>query len=135
MSSARVLLCLNAAVFIGYGAAFAVAPEFMSTLVTGGLPSTAAGLVDMRSTYGGMSAGLGLLLALAAGAPRHHRLGLQGVAAVLGGMGASRAVGLLVDGGGIPTMYVYLALEVVVAGLALVVLRRGAADAGSERFI
>jgi hypothetical protein len=121
---ALALLRLNALVFIGYGVAFAFAPQFMSTLVTGAAPSTPAGLVDMRSTYGGMSIGLGILLALAAQSHSTHRLGLLGVLAVMVGMGTTRALGLLTDGAGNTAMYAYLVLEVVVAGMALWALTR-----------
>jgi len=119
-----VILWLNAVVFLLYGLVFALAPEVMSTLVTGSSPSTGSGLTDMRSTYGGMSIGLGLLLGLAARRPANHSLGLLGVVAIMVGMGCTRVLGMLVDGHANAGMYVYLALEVVMAGLALWVFRR-----------
>lgn len=126
MSLPVALLRLNALVFIAYGVAFTVAPESMSNLVTGSAPSTPSGLIDMRSTYGGMSVGLGVLLALLARNPDTHRIGLLGVAAVMAGMGASRILGLITDGTANVAMYIYLALEILMAAFALWVYRKHA---------
>ena len=124
MTLPAILLWLNSAIFVGYGIAFSLAPEAMSTLVTGAAPTTASGLIDMRSTYGGMSIGLGILLGLAARSATSHPLGLRGVVAVMVGMASSRLLGLLVDGDANAAMYLYLALEISVAALAIWALRR-----------
>jgi hypothetical protein len=122
------LLRLNAFVFVGYGIAFALAPEFMSLLVTGSVPSTSAGVTDMRSTYGGMSIGLGFLLALASKSKSTHRLGTLGVLAVMIGMATTRGLGLLVDGTGNAAMHGYLAVEVAIAVTAFWALTRGSSS-------
>lgn len=123
MSFARALLWLTGAGFVVYGVAFVAAPEAMSQFVTGGSPASSSGVIDIRATYGGMSVGLGILFALAAGRSRFHGLGLRGVAAVMAGMAAARLLGIVVDGGANAMMWAYLGVEVVVLVLALVALR------------
>lgn len=123
MIFSRALILLTALVFVAYGIGFALAPLFMSNLVTNGFPSTPAGITDMRSTYGGMSIGLGILLALAARSTASVRLGLLGVFAAMAGMGSTRALGLFTDRSGNAVMYAYLALEVGAACAALIALR------------
>jgi glycerate kinase len=120
---APVLIRLTAFIFIVYGLAFAASPELMSTLFTGGAPTTPAGITDMRAAYGGVSLGLGVLLALTAKSPTTHLIGLYGVAASMIGMGTTRALGLLLDDSGNPIMYANLALEVAVACVALWAIR------------
>ena len=113
---ATPILWLNAGVFFLYGVAFALFPAEMAEFVTGGSPSTASGLIDLRSTYGGMSMGIGALFAFAARDASLHRIGLRGVLAVMLGMGGARAIGIVVDGNPNAWMFVYLALEVGMAG-------------------
>jgi hypothetical protein len=115
---ASLLIRLNAAVFIVYGVAFALAPETLSNLVTGGSPETPSGIIDMRSTYGGMSIGLGVLLVLTARDSRLHGLGLSAVLAVMSCMAGSRLLGIAVDGEPNSMMWAYLAVELLVAGIA-----------------
>lgn len=128
MTAPAVILWLNAAVFTLYGVAFALDPEAMSQLVTGAAPSAGPALTDMRATYGGMSIGLGVLFALAARSSAGQRLGLAGVLAVMLGMATTRALGIVFDGDPNGAMFAYLAVEIVVAGVAIWALRRAPGD-------
>ena len=118
MGMAIGLVWLTAGIFVVYGVGFALMPASLSLWVTGGAPSEPSGLIDMRSTYGGMSIGVGLVLALAARRRETLRSGLVGVGLVMVCMAASRLLGIVVDGGPNGFMWAYLALEVVAAALA-----------------
>ena len=118
MRFANGLIWLNAIVFVAYGAGFAVAPEALAIWVTGSAPGTPSGLIDLRATYGGMSIGLGLFFALTARDPSRHRLGLQAVLVVMVCMAGTRLLGITLDGTPNSKMWIYLALEILVAGLA-----------------
>ena len=60
-----VLLWINAALFVVFGAVFIIAPALLSQVITGATPGTTNALIDMRATYGGMALGIGLFWAIA----------------------------------------------------------------------
>ncbi|WP_022951215.1 DUF4345 family protein [Leucothrix mucor] len=122
MTSAKLTILLSAAVFFIYGVGFTVAPTHFSQLVTGSVPSSGSGLIDMRATYGGMSIATGILLYILSRS--EVRLGLIGVVIFLSSMALTRAYGMVVDGEANTYMYVYLALEVVVAVVAAILLKK-----------
>lgn len=130
MSLQLVIVRLTAAVFALYGAAFIVAPEVSSHAVTGTIPATAPGLIDMRATYGGMSVAVGVLLFLLASRDTVKQ-GMLGVILLMLGMAGGRLYGIVVDGAAGGMMYLYLALEVSVAGIAIWVLARPGESSGS----
>ena len=113
------LLWLNAGVFLLYGIAFAIAPEAASHWVTGSVPDTSSGLIDMRSTYGGICIAVGIALAYAATSPALARFGLRLVALVMACMASTRLVGVVIDGTPNVVMWIYLGLEVTVLVLVL----------------
>ena len=123
MAFARLIVYLNAVVFALYGLVFIFVPEFMASFVTDGRPSTASGVIDMRATYGGMSLAVGLLLFHFAGRTEHVAVGLILVVVMMLCMAGGRVVGIVLDGSANTLMFVYLALEVVVAGLAMAATR------------
>ena len=121
---ARLLIYATAVFFVFYGVAFSLLPIDMAVLVTGSSPDTPSGLIDLRATYGGLSIAVGVLL-LMLGA--HPKFGLLATSIVLLSMAASRLLGMALDGTPNAIMYVYLAAELVVGGVALY-LRAGLDD-------
>lgn len=122
MNASKLIIVVTAAVYFIYGVAFTVAPESLSQAVTGSAPSSGSGLIDMRATYGGMSIATGILLYILSRS--EVRLGLIGVVIFLSSMALTRAYGMVVDGEANTYMYVYLALEVVVAVAAAILLKK-----------
>ncbi len=51
---------ITVAVFMFYGTGFVLSPELLSQFVTGTIPASASGLIDMRATYGGISVAVGI---------------------------------------------------------------------------
>lgn len=112
------VLTLNALVFVLYGLSFVFIPEKMSHFVTGGIPATSSGMIDLRATYGGMSLAIGVLLFIFANRRDLASIGLVTVVAIMLGMAGGRLIGMIIDGDANQVMYVYLALELVMAVLA-----------------
>lgn len=124
MTTNKLLIKLTAAVFAVYGIAFIVAPTQLAVLVTEASPTTAAALTDMRATYGGMSLAVGVLLFMLSAKPQTVRLGLSAVLLLMLGMAGGRMVGIAIDGSTTQMMWMYLALELIVAAAASVLLLR-----------
>ena len=100
MKIETVIVRINALVFVLYGIAFVANPEPLSRWATGTVPDMAAGMTDMRATYGGMPLAVGVLLFLLASDPARVRTGMQAVVLIMIGMAAGRLTGMLVDGYG-----------------------------------
>ncbi|MBW4936191.1 DUF4345 domain-containing protein [Marinobacter sp. F4206] len=124
MNMNKFLVNITATIFALYGLGFVFAPSQLSFLVTNAVPTTAAALTDMRATYGGMSIAVGIVLFTLASKQESIRLGLAAIVFLMLGMACGRVVGLVIDGSENPIMYVYLALEIGVAGAALFLLSR-----------
>ena len=75
MKIETVVVRINALVFVLYGIAFIVSPEPLSRWATGTAPDMAAGVTDLRATYGGMPLAVGVLLFLLASVPVIVRTG------------------------------------------------------------
>ncbi len=118
-----LIVRLGAVIFGVYGLAFVLAPEMMAQFVTGAAPKLSSPLIDMRATYGGMSVGVGALLYLLSIHPNTLRQGLLGVLLLMLGMGGARAYGILVDGSPNLMMYVFLAVELATAVIAVAALK------------
>jgi len=119
---AKFLVLATSAFFLLYGLAFTILPEQFSMLVTQSVPQSPSGLIDFRATYGGMTMAVGALLALTTQTPAMLRLGLRSVAIILLLMAAGRTVGLVLDGAANSLMYIYLAAELITAGVAIYLL-------------
>lgn len=119
MKFEKILVQLTAVFFLVYGLLFALSPGSLSSMVTGGVPATTSGLIDMRATYGGMSIAVGILMLLLANNQSTLRLGLLSVIVVLLGMALARTIGIVVDGAPNNLMYVYLVAELVPSLVAL----------------
>ena len=76
MKFPTVLLWINAAFFLLFGALFLVAPGVFAELLTGAAPATTNALIDIRATYGGMALGIGLFFAFCARQQASVRIGL-----------------------------------------------------------
>jgi hypothetical protein len=98
MKFPTVLLWINAACFLLFGAAFLVAPGFMAHLLTGVTPAAGNALIDIRATYGGMALGIGLFFAFCARRPETLRIGLIASLLVAAGIVFGRLTGIVVDG-------------------------------------
>ena len=128
MKIEKIFVLFTAAFFFVYGVLFALFPSSLAENVTGSVPGTASGLIDMRATYGGMSIAMGVVMFLLANNQETLRLGLLTVIAALLGMAASRTLGLIVDGNPNKLMYVYLIAEVVLSIVAVLLYRRIGTD-------
>jgi hypothetical protein len=115
----KFVVTLTAIIFVLYGFGFAVSPESMSDLVTGGFPVTKSGLIDMRSTYGGLSIAVGALLWNLTRRSELLPLGLRAVAIIMGAMATTRTIGFVVDGSPNPTMWAFLVAEITAVSLSL----------------
>ena len=118
MTIQAVIVRITAAVFTFYGIGFVVAPELLSQFVTGAIPASASGLIDMRATYGGMSVAAGVLLFILSSKRGSIENGLLGVIIFMLCMASGRIYGIVVDGSANMMMYIYLAIEVGMAGIS-----------------
>ncbi|MEM7345259.1 MAG: DUF4345 domain-containing protein [Chloroflexota bacterium] len=117
MTLKTTLLGIAAGFFVLYGLGFVFFPEALGLLITGAVPTTSSGMIDMRATYGGMSVALGLLFGLATRNPHTIDFGVWGILITMAGMAFGRLVGFVVDGSPNVFMYGYLAAEIVVIAL------------------
>ena len=124
MKIEKLLVRLTAVFFLVYGVLFALFPALYSDLVTGSVPSTASGLIDMRATYGGMAIAVGIVMLLLANNVKTLSLGLLTMIVVLLAMAFTRTIGIIVDGNPNGLMYTYLAAEIVPSIVAIVLYRR-----------
>jgi hypothetical protein len=113
-------ICLVASLV--FGAAYLVAPAFMTGLM-GIEHATPAGLTDLRATYAGFQLGMAALLAWCLRNPSRYPAGLVAFACAVGGIGLSRVIGLFVDGFAFE-MAIATAIEFSMAGFALFALAR-----------
>lgn len=123
MKFARILVWINCWLFVAFGLGFILIPGPLASLVTGAIPTTTSAVIDMRATYGGVVLGLAVMFGLCARKEAHILIGLQGVLAVMTGLATSRTLGIIIDGSPNHIMFVQLASEIVIAVLALAVLR------------
>ena len=113
-SSLPALILILAGVgFVGFGIAYAVAPDRMAALTDLSLPSPTA-RADFVATYGGFQIGFGLLLLACARDGAWVEPGLWAVVAALAGFATLRALTLLRG-----SIWFGLALELVGVALAL----------------
>lgn len=128
MNLERFVVFLAAAFFLLYGLAFSLIPESMAIIVTGSQPEGASAIVDLRATYGGMTIAVGLTL-FYLNSIRQVRACLVIVIIVLLCMAITRTIGLLVEGSGNFSMFLYLVLEIAGSALAVFALRISESDA------
>lgn len=119
-----ILLWINSVMFVLFGAAFIIAPEFISALATHSTPSTPSAVTDMRATYGGMALGLGFFFGFCAMRSSASSVGLMASALVLGFIATGRLVGIIVDGSLNWFMLILFATEIFFAVVAIVTLKK-----------
>jgi len=119
-----LLLGLSAAVWLPYGLFCLLEPSFLRAaagLAT--LSPTAA--TEVRAMYGGLQAGLGVLLVVGLVRSKHEQTALRTLAFLCAGLATARFLGVLVDGGVSAYTVSALALETGSAAAAVALLRRG----------
>lgn len=119
----RFVVLFTAGFFVVYGVAFALFPQDLSQLMTGGVPATPSGLVDTRATYGGMSIAIGLFLLYLYGM-NLLRVCFTVIIIVLMSMAVTRIIGVATDGSVNVMMHVLLALEFLGTALAMIAKRQ-----------
>ena len=122
MNYGQLLTFLGSLFFIVYGILFSILPTEASSFVTDSVPSSTSAFIDMRATYGGMSIGAGIILALLARNASTINIGVIALFLLMVCMASTRTIGIFVDGDPNVVMYVYLALEIVVAVLCVACL-------------
>jgi len=123
MNPSKLLVLLTAAIFLIYGALFILFPIQIFELVANGAVTSTSGVIDMRATCGGMSVAVGIILFLLAKSEETIKVGLMSVFLLMACMAIGRVVGILVDQNPNIMMYVYLALEVLIAVLSAFLLK------------
>lgn len=119
----KLLVLLTAAIFCAYGLIFIFFPVEALLFVVEGSVSSSSGVIDIRATYGGMSVGVGIVLYLLATTEGALRIGLIAVCLLMLSMAAGRIIGIVLDGSPNIYMYIYLALELSVSSLAILLFR------------
>jgi hypothetical protein len=127
-TSVRVFLVLEALVWLPYGLYCFLAPGALAASA-GVAATTPTGTTELRAMYGGLQAGLGALVALAALRPALVRPALLALLFLGAGLGLARLAGVLLDGGLSGYTAFALGFEAVTAGVAAALLR-ARADAG-----
>ena len=109
--------------FAGFGLACLVAPQ--ATLGGAGVEVRGAlAAIELRAFYGGLELGLAALLVAAAVTPAYRRAGLCLFLAAYGGLGLTRAAGMLVDQAATPFLWTALLVELALAALAAAAAQR-----------
>ncbi len=112
------LLLINSVLFVVFGVAFIVAPEYSSGLITNSTPDTTNGLIDIRATYGGMALGIGWFFGYCSRKIDRIHIGLVASLLVIGLTAAGRMIGFVVDGS--PNLFMYLLLFAELLFVALI---------------
>ena len=120
----RVFLFLNTVLFLGFGAYAFLNPEILAAIYSADGVST-DGTYEIRSNYGGVSIGAGLLCLAGAVRESLARPALFFLVAYTGGYALGRILALPLDGTPSPNLIGYALFEAVTATLAFALLRRG----------
>lgn len=105
-----------------FGLSFIFAPHVFFEMYTGGSFSTASAAIDVRTTYGGFSFGIGLFLLYCS---KHNiRMGLMASLLALVGIIPARLLGYALDGSPNGYMHIFLGLEILLLVLTIVALRK-----------
>ncbi len=116
-------LALGGLCFLGFGAVMLVSPQAAMAdlgLVVPDGPAT----TEIRSFYGGLELGLGMLLLAALRKVQYRRAGLVLGCVTYGSIAAARALGMLIDRSSSGFLWAALGVEVALALLFLVALKR-----------
>jgi hypothetical protein len=116
-------LALGGICFLGFGAVMLVSPQatmaHLGVMVPDGPATT-----EIRSFYGGLELGLGMLMLAALKKVQYRRAGLVLGAATYGSVAGARALGMLIDRSSSGFLWMALAVEIALVLLFLVALKR-----------
>ncbi|MEL6360257.1 MAG: DUF4345 family protein [Pseudomonadota bacterium] len=124
----RLFLAVNTILFLGFGVhVFLHTPTIAENLGIGGVNTD--GLYELRSNYGGVSLGAGLLCLLGAIRAQLQRPALFFLLTYTGGYALGRLLALPYDGLPSAALIAYGVFEAVTATIAFFLLRRLASTA------
>lgn len=121
----RLFLSLNAILFLGFGVyTFTNPGAIVDMIAPGGVD--ADGVYELRSNYGGVSIGAGLLCLAGVIRAAVQRPALFFLFAYTGGYAFGRVIAFALSGGVVPSLPLigYGVFEIVTATVAFVLLRR-----------
>lgn len=122
----RIVLGLAALIWLPYGIYCFFVPEVLAGSGSAGVvAATPTGTTELRAMYGGLQAAIGALAVAALMRPRLASGVLLTLVFIMGGLAASRLLGLLMDGGFSAYTGGGLAFEILGCGAALLALRGG----------
>jgi hypothetical protein len=98
MPQAKIFLRMMGAISLMFGAIYLFAPTVL-TAPAGFAALGPGALTDVRATYGGFQLGVGLFWLWSAGSDARVHFALVLTTIAIGSVGASRAIGVLMDGG------------------------------------
>ena len=119
----RALVFAAMSIFLFFGLWIFVAPGALESL--GILMTTPEARVDVRATYGGLELGMACFLAMCVVREEWTRIGLAASTCVIGGLGLARLLGIAIEGGGTPLMWLFVALEATIVAILVWAYRRG----------
>ncbi len=119
----RLFLLLNALLFLGFGIyIFLSAPSVFENMGFGKLGSNA--LYEVRSNYGGVSLGIGVLCAVAGFKSQFERPALFALMAYTGGYAIGRILALPYEGTPSSSLIAYGFFEAITATISFLLLMR-----------
>ena len=119
----RIFLFLSALLWLPYGIYCFAQPASLAE-AAGVAFQSPTGSTELRAMYGGLQIAIGVLAGLAALRPPLVRPALIAIAFLTAGLGSSRLVGALIDGGFSSYTGMGLGFELVSASVALFLLSR-----------
>lgn len=131
-NAVRIFVAINALLFLGFGAYAFVSPEALMEMM-GASSMNSDGTYELRSNYGGVSFGIGLLCAAGVFRNGLRRPALFVLMTYTGGYALGRVLALPIDGVPSPNLIGFAVYEAVNAGLAAFLLTRLSAEANSQK--
>ena len=125
MNASKMVLLAIGVFTVMFGLSFVFAPHYFFALYTDGAFTTTSAAMDVRTTYGGFSLGIGLFFLW--GSKNNIRAGLMAALLALSCITAARILGLVLDGSPNTTMWVFFAMEIVSLIAVFLVWRKASA--------
>jgi hypothetical protein len=132
MKLGKTLLIGSAIIFVLVGIAFLFVPQqYAAVLEISALTPLAR--TDLRATYGGLELGIGIFLLLCLVRRGWMEPGLWALGLATGGFAIGRLIGFALERSVPPLMLGFLVIEVLVASLSFLCLRRVRTESGNDR--
>jgi hypothetical protein len=112
MFQAKLMVWITALVFLGYGVLFSLSPSTLFERVTDSALFSYSAAIDVRATYGGMMAAIGIILALLVLKEETLKLSVISATLLAGLMAVTRTMGIIAETQPNDTMQIYLITEV-----------------------